>query len=64
MIAPLYKEIIKDLLVSLKPKKGMIITDHYFADVLQITDKNMVITDGVSHEITDENDLIKSGYIS
>jgi ABC-type multidrug transport system ATPase subunit len=64
MIEPLYKDIIKDLLLSLKQKKGIIITDHYYADVLQITDKNLFIRNGVSYEIAGKEDLAKHGYIS
>jgi ABC-type multidrug transport system ATPase subunit len=64
MIEPLYKDIIKDLLLSLKYRKGIIITDHYYSDVLQITDKNLLIKNGVSYEIGGKEDLATHGYIS
>jgi ABC-type multidrug transport system ATPase subunit len=64
MIEPLYKDIIKDLLLHLKDRKGIIITDHYYSDVLQITDKNIFIKNGVSYEIGGKEDLAKYGYIS
>jgi ABC-type multidrug transport system ATPase subunit len=64
MIEPLYKDVIKDLLISLKAKKGIIITDHYYADVLQITDKNILISNGAAHEIRNREDLVKHGYVS
>lgn len=40
MIEPLLQDAIKDLLFSIKKEKGIIITDHYYNDVLQVTDKN------------------------
>ena len=43
MIEPIYKDIIKSLLLRLKKTKGIILTDHYYNDVLEITDKNFVI---------------------
>lgn len=36
MIEPLHKEKIKEFLISLKAKKGIILTDHYYEDVLSI----------------------------
>jgi ABC-type multidrug transport system ATPase subunit len=64
MIEPLYKDIIKELLLSLRNEKGIIITDHYYTDVLQITDRNLYIKNGVSYEIAGKEDLAKHGYIS
>jgi ABC-type multidrug transport system ATPase subunit len=64
MIEPLYKDVIKELLISLKKRKGIILTDHYYSDVLQITDRNIFIGNGVLHEIGGREDLTKYGYIS
>lgn len=64
MIEPLYKDIIKDLLLKLKVSKGIIMTDHYYEDVLQVTNKNFVITAGDKVEIKNKEDLIKCNYLS
>ncbi|MDO1445909.1 ATP-binding cassette domain-containing protein [Rhodocytophaga aerolata] len=64
MIEPLYKDSIKELLSSLKAKKGIILTDHYYRDVLQITDKNLLMINGTLHEIKGKEDLAAHGYIS
>lgn len=64
MIEPLYLEIIKKLLVDLKQNKGIIITDHYYYNVLEISSKNILIKEGMMHTITNENDLVKFGYLS
>lgn len=63
MIEPLYKDVIKELLISLKAKKGILITDHYYHDVLDISDRNLVLVDGVSHTATDPEGLKAYGYL-
>lgn len=63
MIEPLYKEVIGEFLLSLKAKKGILITDHYYQDVLNISDRNLVLTQGVSHPAKNKEDLKKLGYL-
>lgn len=63
MIEPLYQDAIKDLLVKIKFDKGIILTDHYYFDVLQITDRNTLIKDGVMIEVQDKMELAEHGYI-
>lgn len=64
MIEPLHKEEIKQFLELLKPTKGIILTDHYFDDVLQTTTKNIVISEGKSIEIQSKKELITHQYLS
>ena len=64
MIEPLFQEAIKDLLLTIKQDKGIILTDHYYHDVIQITDRNILIKDGQTFTINDKNDLVDYGYIS
>lgn len=64
MIEPLYKEAIKSFLLSLKAKKGILLTDHYYRDVLDISDHHMVIVDGISQTAENIDDLKKLGYLS
>jgi ABC-type multidrug transport system ATPase subunit len=63
MVAPLYRESIKEKLLSYKDQKGIIITDHYYQDVLDIADRIFTI-DG-KKIITGNNalDLINRKYI-
>ncbi len=63
MIEPLYKEKIKEFLISLKAKKGIILTDHYYQDVLDVTDKNILLKNGVSYEIHSTEDLQQMNYL-
>ena len=63
MIEPLYKDVIKDLLLQLKQTKGIILTDHYYRDVLQVTNRNFVIKDGEKFEILTKADFVKYDYL-
>lgn len=63
MIEPIYKDVIKEFLVDLKRKKGLIITDHYYNDVLEITESNFIIKNGKKLPIKDETDLAKYEYL-
>ncbi|AXT52204.1 ATP-binding cassette domain-containing protein [Aquimarina sp. BL5] len=63
MIQPSYKELIKELLLSIKKKKGIIITDHYYEDVLDITDRNFLIKEGSLIAIQNKTDLVTHGYL-
>ena len=64
MIEPLYKVEIKKYLVHLKKKKGILITDHYYDDVLEITDKNYLIKDGKINPIASKESLRQMEYLS
>lgn len=63
MIEPIYKEIISSLLLNLKKNKGIIITDHYYEDILKITDSNFLLKNGTKFMINKKEDLIKNGYL-
>ncbi|WP_026451528.1 ATP-binding cassette domain-containing protein [Aequorivita capsosiphonis] len=64
MIEPLYKIEIKRFLKELKSKKGILITDHYYHDVLDITTKNLIIKGGKGFSITNMEDLKNHNYLS
>lgn len=63
MIEPLFIEIIKDFLNGLKTTKGIILTDHYYEDAMEIADKIFLIKDGNKIKINDKQDLINYGYL-
>ncbi|RMB57976.1 ATP-binding cassette domain-containing protein [Dokdonia sinensis] len=63
MIEPLYKEEIKKFLISLKAKKGIVLTDHYYPDVLEVSDRNIVLVNGESTPAAGEKALMELGYL-
>lgn len=64
MLEPLHKEQLKAYLTNLKKKKGILITDHYYRDVLDISSTYKVLVDGVLHTARSEADLQKFEYLS
>lgn len=64
MMDPKYKDLIKELLLNLKQAKGMLLTDHYYNDVLQISDLNYLLQEGKASPVAGEEELQKHGYLS
>lgn len=64
MIDPKYKDLIKELLLNLKEDKGILLTDHYFQDVLQVSGRNYLLNNGQILEVKGEKELRKYGYLS
>ncbi len=63
MVEPLFKDLIRDFLISLKPKKGILVTDHYYQDVWQLADRKMLLKDGKLASVEQLEDLQKAGYL-
>ena len=64
MIEPLYKIEIKKFLNNHKLKKGILINDNYYNDVLEITTKNLLIKNGRSQVIKNMEELKEHNYLS
>ena len=63
MVEPLYKEKIREFLTQLSATKGIIVTDHYYKDVLSISNKNLLVKNGRMVTIANENELAELGYL-
>jgi len=63
MIDPLEQELISDLLQKMKNDKIVIITDHYYRNVLNITKQNILIAEGKSHQVNSVLELKEKGYL-
>jgi ABC-type lipopolysaccharide export system ATPase subunit len=64
MLEPLHKEKLKERLFELKETKGIIITDHYYNDVLDVATKSMVIKEGIGFPVMSVEDLKEFEYLS
>jgi ABC-type multidrug transport system ATPase subunit len=62
-IMPLHLDLLKDVIQKIKQKKGIIITDHLYENVLDISDKVYLISDRCSYIVHTKEDLIERGYI-
>ncbi len=63
MVEPQYIEKIKELLLNLRTTKGLVITDHYYRDVLEISNRSFVLKDGNLLEVEHEKDLVTFEYL-
>ncbi len=62
-IAPLYVAEFKKILTRQKKHKAIIITDHFYDDILQLSDSIYLIKNRSSKLIKDEKDLRNEGYL-
>lgn len=63
MIDPLYHNVIKDVIESKLANKGVLLTDHYYEDVWQVTKKNYVLVNGSLLEVKTKAELATYGYL-
>lgn len=62
-IMPLYVEKLKEIINREKHKKGIIITDHLYKHIMDISDDLYLIREGKTFKINTRDDLVRYGYI-
>jgi ABC-type multidrug transport system ATPase subunit len=62
-VAPIHIEKIKELIQQEKDNKIIILTDHYYEQILNISDAVYLIENGRSREINSKKDLVTFNYI-
>lgn len=62
-VAPIHKERIKELIKEKARNKGIIITDHDYRNVLDVSDRIVMIFDGGTLNIKDSKELEFWGYM-
>lgn len=63
-LSPLYKEKVKELIKKEASNKGIIITDHDYRNILDLSTQTLLLHYGKVHNINKESDLKEFGYIS
>lgn len=63
-LTPVYTGIIKEELIIEKKNKAILLTDHLYRDILEITDDLYFIKDGCSRAVSTTGELQTLGYIS
>ena len=61
-LSPAQIEMAKGLLVEVKATKGLIITDHMYKDILEISDDVYVLANGTTHLTRGASDIETLGY--
>lgn len=62
-IMPLHIATIKSIIAQEKERKGILITDHMYRNVIDITDSLYVISNQTVYHTKSSDDLVKYGYI-
>jgi ABC-type multidrug transport system ATPase subunit len=62
-IMPVHVETLKDYMRIKKKEKGIIITDHLYRHVMELSDKLYVLTNGKTYIVNDEQKLVSLGYL-
>ena len=63
-ITPVSRNIIKAELTAEKENKAILITDHLYRDLMEITDDLYLIKDGCSRKVESTQELCELGYLS
>ena len=62
-ISPLHIELIKSMIIDKSSKKGIILTDHDYRNVLDVANKYYLLFDGGLKQIKTKLELINWGYV-
>ncbi|NJW52249.1 ATP-binding cassette domain-containing protein [Salinimicrobium oceani] len=63
MVEPKIIELVKDLLLSLRKTKGLLITDHYYSDVLEVANRSLLLKNSTLLEVESDDDLAAHEYL-
>jgi len=62
-ISPLHIELIKAMILNKSSKKGIVLTDHDYRNVLDVANKYYLLFDGGLKSVKTKQDLIDWGYV-
>lgn len=62
-LSPIAIEKIKQLIINNSYKKGIIITDHNYDEIINISTKLILLKEGKTFIINDKKDLFEKGYL-
>jgi ABC-type lipopolysaccharide export system ATPase subunit len=62
-LSPIMIDKINQLIVQDSNKKGIIITDHNYENVIKVSDKLILMKDGKAFHLNDKKELIEKGYL-
>lgn len=63
-LSPLMVDVVNEMILSNSDKKGIIITDHNYQNVIRIATQLVLIKEGKTHKIQEKEELIEKGYLT
>lgn len=64
MLEPIHKDQLKEFFQNVSIRKGILMTDHYYEDVLDCATRSLVIRDGSSYPVSSKEDLKDFEYLT
>lgn len=62
-LAPLMIDVVNEMILNDSLKKGIIITDHNYQNVLKVSNHLVLIKDGKTHHLKQKEELVEKGYL-
>ena len=62
-LMPLHIDLLKKVIAQEKATKGIIISDHLYRHILDLSDKTYLLSNGKTYLVKDSSDLIERGYL-
>jgi len=63
-ISPIQADAFKPVIRACAKRKGIIVTDHQYYNILDVSDKVILLSDGTTKHITNRDELVTYGYLS
>jgi ABC-type multidrug transport system ATPase subunit len=63
-LSPIMADVVNELIKVNSDKKGIIITDHNYQNVISISTQLILIKEGRTHHIKDKAELVDKGYLT
>jgi lipopolysaccharide export system ATP-binding protein len=63
-ISPIQTDAFKPVIRACAKRKGIIVTDHQYYNILDVSDKVILLSDGTTKHITNRDELVTYGYLS
>ncbi|RKR85437.1 ABC-type lipopolysaccharide export system ATPase subunit [Mucilaginibacter gracilis] len=63
-ISPIQVEEFKGIITARAKTRGIIVTDHYYRNVLEVSDRLLLLNNGYTQMISNQADLVTYGYLS
>lgn len=63
-IAPVYVEKMQAMILAEKQHKGIIISDHLYQSILDVSDTLYLLRDGYTFPVNSRDDLVRLGYLA
>lgn len=62
-LSPIMVDVVNELIKENSEKKGIVITDHNYKNVIKISTQVVLIKDGKTHYIRNNAELVEKGYL-